>query len=153
MPMPGSQRMNSIGLAYFLYSWRWVFRALFVILVIYGYFKSSWRFRWLPVVFILIAGLIIYLPNFEMSAAHMLYQPTQLAMAERSKDTTDLERLVLGVAINGDAKAYPIQYIGYHHQVADLVGGEPILVTYCTVCRSGRVFDPTIRGKKEKFRL
>ena len=28
MPMPGSQRMNSIDLAYFLYSWRWLFRAV-----------------------------------------------------------------------------------------------------------------------------
>ncbi len=26
MPMPGSQEMNSIYVAYFLYSWRWVFR-------------------------------------------------------------------------------------------------------------------------------
>jgi hypothetical protein len=24
MPMPGSQQMNSIDLAYFLYKWRWI---------------------------------------------------------------------------------------------------------------------------------
>jgi Protein of unknown function (DUF3179) len=153
MPMPGSQRMDSIGIAYFLYSWRWAFRILFAALMIYGYFKSKWRFRWLPFVFVVIGGFIIYFLNFKMSADHMFYQPTRLAMADASKDSTDKQRLVLGVAINGEAKAYPIQYIGYHHQVADTVGGKPVLVTYCTVCRSGRVFDPTVRGKHEKFRL
>ncbi len=153
MPMPGSQRMNSIGIAYFLYSWRWGFRALLVLLILYGYAKSKWRFRWLPPVFLLIAGFIIYFINFRMSADHMFYQPRQLIMADSSIDTTDKQRLVIGVAINGEAKAYPIQYIGYHHQVADSVGGQPVLVTYCTVCRSGRVFDPMVRGKLEKFRL
>ena len=29
MPMPGSQDMNSIDLAYFLYRWRWVFQYIF----------------------------------------------------------------------------------------------------------------------------
>jgi hypothetical protein len=33
------------------------------------------------------------------------------------------------------------------------VGGKLILVTYCTVCRTGRVFEPKVNGKKEKFRL
>ncbi len=29
MPMPGSQQMNSIDLAYFLYKWRWAFQDRF----------------------------------------------------------------------------------------------------------------------------
>jgi hypothetical protein len=33
------------------------------------------------------------------------------------------------------------------------VGGKPIMVTYCSVCRTGRVFDPVISGKSETFRL
>jgi len=33
------------------------------------------------------------------------------------------------------------------------VGGKPIMVTYCTVCRTGRVFEPIVNGEKEKFRL
>ena len=37
--------------------------------------------------------------------------------------------------------------------VQDKVGDKPILVTYCTMCRSGRVFDPVINGKHEQFRL
>ena len=34
MPMPGSQEMNSIDLAYFLYRWRWVFRVIFGVMII-----------------------------------------------------------------------------------------------------------------------
>jgi hypothetical protein len=65
----------------------------------------------------------------------------------------DSSRLVVGVEIAGDARAYPIQFIGYHHQVLDTVGGRPVLVTYCTVCRSGRVLDPVVDGRAETFRL
>ena len=62
-------------------------------------------------------------------------------------------RLVIGVVNNGEAKAYPIRFLGYHHQVQDTVGGKPVIVTYCTVCRTGRVFEPMVNGKPEKFRL
>ena len=33
------------------------------------------------------------------------------------------------------------------------MGGEPVLVTFCTVCRTGRVFSPVIDGREERFRL
>ncbi|MFM8744331.1 MAG: DUF3179 domain-containing (seleno)protein, partial [Cytophagales bacterium] len=62
-------------------------------------------------------------------------------------------KIVIGVAINGNAKAYPIEVIGYHHQVRDTIGGEPLMITYCTVCRSGRVYSPTVNQKAEDFRL
>ena len=52
-----------------------------------------------------------------------------------------------------EARAYPIQLIGYHHQVRDTVGNTPLMVTYCTVCRTGRVYSPLVNGKPETFRL
>ena len=55
--------------------------------------------------------------------------------------------------INGEAKAYPIQLIGYHHQVMDTVGNEPVIITYCTVCRTGRVYSSSLNGRHESFRL
>src|SRR5262249_41068559 len=63
------------------------------------------------------------------------------------------DKLIVGVTINNQSKAYPIEIIGYHHQVQDTVGGEPVMITYCTVCRTGRVYSPFVSGKKEKFRL
>lgn len=37
---------------------------------------------------------------------------------------------VLAVAFNGDAAAYPVRQISYHHIVEDTVGGVPVAVTY-----------------------
>jgi hypothetical protein len=51
------------------------------------------------------------------------------------------------------ARAYPIQLIGYHHQVRDVVAGQPVMVTYCTVCRTGRVFSPVVDDSADTFRL
>ncbi len=63
------------------------------------------------------------------------------------------ESLVIAIERKGDARAYPIELIGYHHQVLDTIGGEPVMVTYCTVCRTGRAFSPVVNGEPETFRL
>lgn len=83
----------------------------------------------------------------------MFLQPTVLNMQPVAHNTVKLNRLVVGVNINGDARAYPLQFIGYPHQVLDSVGGKKVLVSYCTVCRTGRVFAPVIAGRHETFRL
>lgn len=38
--------------------------------------------------------------------------------------------MVLAVELNGDAAAYPVRQIAYHHVVQDTIGGMPVLVTY-----------------------
>lgn len=83
----------------------------------------------------------------------MFYQPKVISFAAANESKVPLDKLVIGIEINGVSKAYPIQYIGYHHQVRDSLGGQPVMVTYCTVCRTGRVFNPFINGKNEDFRL
>ena len=155
MPMPGSQQMNSIDAAYFLHKWRWVIRGLFALMIITGLFRAQWHRKWkwaLIVPLLLLAG-VIYMANFNMAADAMFRQPKQLVMASASENQVDSNRLVIGVTVNGESKAYPIRFMGYHHHVQDVVGGKPILVTYCTVCRTGRVYEPIINGKQEIFRL
>lgn len=38
--------------------------------------------------------------------------------------------MVLAVEINGEAVAYPVRQMGYHHVINDVVGGRPITATY-----------------------
>ncbi len=38
--------------------------------------------------------------------------------------------MVLAVEINGDAVAYPVRQLAYHHIISDHVGGKPITATY-----------------------
>lgn len=155
MPMPGSQQMNSIDLAYFLYKWRWIFRVLFGLMIIIGLFRARWhrKWKWLLILPVIILIAVIYMTNFNMAADAMFKQPEEFLMISADKNKVDSNRLVIGVSINGEAKAYPIRFLGYHHHVQDSIGGKPVLVTYCTVCRTGRVFEPTVNGKREKFRL
>jgi hypothetical protein len=155
MPMPGSQRMRSIDVAYALHTWRWVFRVAFGALIAAG-LRPAWRApgrRRLAPAALLVAGGVAYLMNYQMSADRMFLAPTSLDMQPASRNRVEMKRLVVGVELDGDARAYPVQFIGYHHQVRDTVGGHPVLVSYCTVCRTGRVFDPTVDGRVESFRL
>jgi len=153
MPIPGSQQMNSINLAYFLYQWRWIFRGLFAAMIIIGLFRTQWKRKWSLFFPIAIVAAIVYMTNFVMAADHMFYQPKKVLMLSAAENKVDSNRLVIGVTNNGEAKAYPIQFLGYHHQVQDTVGGKPMIITYCTVCRTGRVYEPLVNGKPEKFRL
>ena len=153
MPMPGSQKMNSLEPAYFLHSWRWGFRLLYITLILAGIRPSFIRRPWLSGMLMLLGMGIFALFNFKMNADTMFYQPQTLKHADSKDNKVDPERLVLGISINGQSKAWPLQYIAYHHQVRDTVGGESVMVTYCSVCRTGRVFSPVIKGKNETFRL
>ena len=47
---------------------------------------------------------------------------------------------VVGLVINGDARAYPVRLLSLHEIVNDVVGGEPVAVTWCPLCYSSIVF-------------
>src|SRR5689334_20301239 len=140
MPMPGSQRMNSLDLAYFLYSYRWFFRILFGLMIAVGIARTfqTTKHKWIPAIACLPVLAIIYMFNFEMVADHMFLQPKVLAFKPQVGNVLNDSSVVVGLENNGEVKAYPIRFIVYHHQVQDTVGGKPVIVTYCSVCRTGR---------------
>jgi len=57
-----------------------------------------------------------------------LDQPAFLTSSET--DYLPDEDLVLGLEWMGEARAYPIRMLTYHHIVNDNVAGRPLLVTY-----------------------
>ena len=153
MPMPGSQQLNTLSLAYFLHSFRWYFRLFFTIFIATGLIKSKWDNKLKFLLPILILTSFIYVINFIMAADAMFKQPHRIQLVDVKNNKVDLNRLVIGVVESGKARAYPIQFLGYHHFIYDDINGKDILVTYCTVCRTGRVYSPIIDEKKEQFRL
>lgn len=153
MPMPGSQRLNSLEVAYFLYSYRWYFRIFFLLFALAGVISAFNASKWKPSIWLISAATISYVFNFSLTAESMFKEPMQLTFASQTENTLTDSSLVIAVTSGGNAKAYPIRFIGYHHQVRDTINGKPIMVTYCTVCRTGRVFQPEINGKPEVFRL
>ncbi|HMG92770.1 MAG TPA: DUF3179 domain-containing (seleno)protein [Chryseolinea sp.] len=154
MPMPGSQRMDSLDIAYFLHSYRWFFRIAFLAMILVGSIRAfSIKHKWIPALLLAGALYVVYLFNFEMLADEMFKQPEELSFKNKTENLLTDSSVVIGVEHNGEAKAYPVRYILYHHQVQDTIGGKPMIVTYCNVCRTGRVFEPTVKNQHEKFRL
>ena len=48
---------------------------------------------------------------------------------------------VIALRIGDDARAYPLQIMTWHEIVNDIVGGEPVIVTFCPLCNSAIVFE------------
>lgn len=48
--------------------------------------------------------------------------------------------LVFGAAVNGEYRAYPLRIMDWHELLNDEIGGEPVALSYCTLCRSGIMF-------------
>ena len=63
-------------------------------------------------------------------------------------DDTDT---VIGLEINGDAKAYPLFILVWHEIVNDDVGGTPVSVTYCPLCYTNQVFERIVDGQEVEF--
>lgn len=58
---------------------------------------------------------------------------------------------VVGLEVNGEAKAYPIKILNWHELVNDLVGGKAVFMTYCPLCGTGMAFDAGVDGKRFLF--
>lgn len=86
-------------------------------------------------------GGIYWLFNKFWIGKYKFLPITQKTFATAKDNVLDLNLPVIGVDINGEQKAYPANLLFYHHQLGDVVGGKPILATYCGMCRSGRVYD------------
>jgi hypothetical protein len=157
MPFPGSQVDEVIDLAYFIDGYIWIFRIIGIAMIAYPAFtllgEPNRYIKFTGYALLIFWVLVVYMFNFRFLADKMFYQPSQKIFAPISENKVSAKKIIIGVAINGQAKAFPIEVIGYHHQVRDTIGGEPLMITYCTVCRTGRVFSPIVNNKLENFRL
>jgi len=59
--------------------------------------------------------------------------------------------LVIGVVLNGDAKAYPIRILNWHEVVNDTIGEQPVAITWCPLTQSAIAFDRRTGGEVKTF--
>lgn len=77
-------------------------------------------------------------PSFET--------PSEAASWLRGND------LVMGVVLEGTAKAYPLKILTWHEIVNDFFGPLPVVITFCPLCNSGLLFKrPVLEGKLAEF--
>ena len=156
-PIPGSQELESFAFSYYLDKYLWLTNLLGWALLagpLLAKFRSG---RVGPIVggalIVLLAGGAFYLRGYVMNAERMFYVPTRNVFLKASQNPLPSHLAVLGVSYRGVHRAYPMYLLSYHHQIYDTLAGQPLLVTYCIVCRSARVFEPQLNGMALTFRL
>lgn len=56
--------------------------------------------------------------------------------AAQARALDDRER-VFGVSLRGEHRAYPLRYLSWHEMLNDTLGGEPLTLSFCTLCGTG----------------
>lgn len=84
--------------------------------------------------------LIFSLPRDAIPALNY----PDVVSAEDADAFLDPVDLVLGVEMNGEARAYPLSIMQWHEVVNDLLGGKLFAVNYCPLTGSGLVYSSKV---------
>lgn len=79
----------------------------------------------------------------------MAIDDPQYATVAEAAEFLEPEEQIIGVLINGEARAYPLPIMSSHEIVNDVIGGEPVAVTWCPLCFSALVFSREVVGQDE----
>jgi hypothetical protein len=133
--------------------WNAAICAIVVLLTIFRTWKRSRRFRRIGLTLcavIVLAGTVATHINIFEIMFHPYQDPVFAGIGSVKVDPDDK---VLAVQIGGLAHAYPIRAMGYHHIVNDVIAGQSIAATYCTLCHTGLIWSRIVDGQTLKFRL
>ncbi len=120
---------------------------------------------------LVVSRLINQLPNNDAAAIDSTPSPTpvytyvqaterdyipaiddpQFLAADVADDEYEPDELVIGLAINGDVRAYSVPVLSRHEIVNDVVGGQPVAVTWCPLCFTGIVYTRDVEGSVLNF--
>jgi len=129
------QTYKDIRISFLLRSWSPLLTMVAVLacvlLATYVWINSK---RWFARILLFVPLALVLLFTWFARQNHFewMFKP----LAERSfaraseADFVSDNDMVLAVTINGDAAAYPVRQMAYHHVVQDVVGGSPITATY-----------------------
>jgi hypothetical protein len=130
-----AQTDAKLQLSLFLKSWSPTFTILAMLIVValsvYIWINSK---RWFGKAFLIAPLAVVLICTWFARQNHFewMFNPlaeTAFAKASETDFVAD-DDMVLAVKINGEAVAYPVRQMAYHHVVADVVGGKQITATY-----------------------
>lgn len=128
------QNRQGLELSHFLRDWSplltIVASAVAVAALVWLWSGARWRGKAVLIVVIAITAALTWLArqnHFEWMF-NPLPEPAYAKLSEA--DFLDDKDMVIAVEKNGEAAAYPVRQLAYHHVVHDVVGGVPIVVTY-----------------------
>ncbi|MFD2515785.1 DUF3179 domain-containing protein [Pontibacter locisalis] len=79
----------------------------------------------------------------------VLNTPTFIG-AEKGRQAYFRHEPVISLAIDGQARAYPLNVLTVHEIANDTLAGIPILVTYCPLCNASVVYDRRLNHKGQE---
>jgi hypothetical protein len=129
-----AQTPGGIHLSYLFRQWSPVLTVLATVAII-AVSVYLWRgARWWTRAFLVILALISLAPAWASRQNHFEWMFKPIAKPEYSRTGQAVnvadDDMVMAVEINGEAVAYPIREMGYHHVVEDVVGGVALAATY-----------------------
>jgi len=86
--------------------------------------------------------------SVPIDGIYPVYDPEFLSAKEAPLND---DELIIGVAWDGEAKAYPVTVLRFREIVNDELASQPILVTFCPLCFTGIVHDRRIDGEEIIF--
>ena len=101
------------------------------LLVLAGYWRVQ-TIRWRKILAAVCAGLVCVLAVLaRVNVYELMFHPIDHAsFAAAAKSKLDGGEKVIAVLVNGEARAYPIRGMSYHHIINDEVGKTAIVATY-----------------------
>lgn len=130
-----AQTERQVEISYLLKSWSPILTIVFALAAI-GLAVFIWRnaTRWYKTIPLVLPLLVIFVFTWFARQNHFewMFAPLESAKFAKISETDFIadDEMVLAVNINGDAVAFPVRQMAYHHIAQDVVGGTPITATY-----------------------
>jgi hypothetical protein len=74
-----------------------------------------------------------------------LNAPSTVSVEQADWMTED--ELTFGAVINGEVRSYPHRILDHHEMANDTLGGEPVALANCTLCRTGILFSRKVEDR------
>jgi hypothetical protein len=105
--------------------------ALAALAALAGYWRAQPR-KWRRIVAAVGAGVVCLLAGLAwVNVYELMFHPIDHAsFSAAAKSKLDGDEKVIAVMVNGEARAYPIRILAYHHMIDDVVGKTAIIATY-----------------------
>lgn len=129
------QTARTVAISYVLKSWSPIITTLATAVALWLSF-TLWRAR--PGILRRLALLLVLGPALlatwfaRQNHFEWMFAPISTVAYARANEADFINNkdMVMAVELNGEAVAYPVLQMAYHHIVNDVVGGRPITATY-----------------------
>ncbi|MBL0030719.1 MAG: DUF3179 domain-containing protein [Bacteroidetes bacterium] len=152
LPLPIKLEFENVSVAYWIYKYRWEIRLELLVGIIFGIFGAYRKSRLSVVILSTLTVVTIFFCNFKYTATKMYRRSAPKLMVNSDTNKVDLDRLIVGMVKNCEARAYPIQFLAYHQRVFDGMCGKRFMMTYCPVTRTAKAYLTDYEGKNDYYR-